>query len=256
MTLLKQNEWLSINDMIFSIYKTSDLKKMRKHFLESLQLLVSYDSALFDFSVKSKNNYLFFDPISINIPIEYLKNYYEYYQHIDYTRWIHFQPNSVIYRDTDLLNNKQRESTEYFKEWMCPTNSYFAGGTTIVQDGHLLGTVTVFRSEEHKNLSEKDLFILNILNSHLSNRLFQVFPQGIKNSIVKTKESDDPIEEYHLTNREWEIIELVMDGFSNQEISDILFISATTVKKHLSNIFKKLNVNSRTQLIKVIHLND
>jgi len=51
-----------------------------------------------------------------------------------------------------------------------------------------------------------------------------------------------------LTGREKEIIRLVSLGLSNQEIADQLFISDKTVKTHLSNIFKKLEINNRTEL--------
>lgn len=52
-----------------------------------------------------------------------------------------------------------------------------------------------------------------------------------------------------LTNREREILSLVAKGHSNKEISEKLFVSELTVKTHLKNIFKKLNVSSRTQAI-------
>lgn len=253
--MLSQNEWLSMNEIIFSIYAIPDMTKMRKVFLDALHSLIFYDSALFDFAITNNKNPLFFDPVSVNIHEKYIKNYYEYFQHIDYTRWIFFQPNPIIYRDTDLLSNKLRESTEYFKNWMQPTNTYFGAGSTIISDGTLLGSVTLFRSASHDNFSERDLFILEILNSHLSNRLSQAYPQGIKNNIVQIQQSNNLKEKYGLTNRELEIIQLVSNGLSNQEISRALFISETTVKKHLNNIFKKLNICSRTQLVKLIYLN-
>lgn len=57
------------------------------------------------------------------------------------------------------------------------------------------------------------------------------------------------IELQTLTTREKEILTLVAKGFSNKDISDKLFVSELTVKTHLKNIFKKLNVSSRTQAI-------
>ena len=52
-----------------------------------------------------------------------------------------------------------------------------------------------------------------------------------------------------LTAREKEMLSYVAKGFSNKEISEKLYVSELTVKTHLKNIFKKLNVNSRTQAI-------
>ena len=50
-----------------------------------------------------------------------------------------------------------------------------------------------------------------------------------------------------LTNREQEILMLIAQGNSNQEIADALFITLKTVKTHVSNILAKLEVDDRTQ---------
>ncbi|MCK8061011.1 MULTISPECIES: response regulator transcription factor [unclassified Fusibacter] len=50
-----------------------------------------------------------------------------------------------------------------------------------------------------------------------------------------------------LTNREYEVITLIAEGLNNKDIAETLFISEKTVKNHVSNIFKKINVTDRTQ---------
>lgn len=52
-----------------------------------------------------------------------------------------------------------------------------------------------------------------------------------------------------ITPRELEVLELVAQGLSNQEIADRLFVSLNTVKTHASNIFGKLDAQRRTQAI-------
>ena len=53
---------------------------------------------------------------------------------------------------------------------------------------------------------------------------------------------------YNISKREKEVIDLLLLGKSNKEIEDNLFISIGTVKNHIYNIFKKLNVNNRNEL--------
>ena len=48
-----------------------------------------------------------------------------------------------------------------------------------------------------------------------------------------------------LTKREMEILRLVAEGLTNEEIGKKIFISEKTVKTHLTNIFDKLKVNNR-----------
>lgn len=55
-----------------------------------------------------------------------------------------------------------------------------------------------------------------------------------------------------LTRREKEIVEWVLKGLTNVEISKQLYLSEVTIKKHLGNIYAKLGVNSKAQLVKSI----
>ncbi|TCP18628.1 LuxR family two component transcriptional regulator [Scopulibacillus darangshiensis] len=58
-----------------------------------------------------------------------------------------------------------------------------------------------------------------------------------------------------LTTREIEILRLIADGKSNQEIADALFIAVKTVKTHITNILSKLDVDDRTQAAIYAHRN-
>lgn len=55
--------------------------------------------------------------------------------------------------------------------------------------------------------------------------------------------------EERLTYREIEVLELICQGLSNNEIAQKLFLSEKTVKNHLTNIFRKINVTDRTQAV-------
>ncbi|MFD3570966.1 response regulator [Streptomyces sp. NPDC058667] len=52
-----------------------------------------------------------------------------------------------------------------------------------------------------------------------------------------------------LTRRELEVLQLVGEGLSNQQISKVLFLSQATVKSHLVHVFAKLGVDSRTAAV-------
>lgn len=62
-----------------------------------------------------------------------------------------------------------------------------------------------------------------------------------------TLHEKDKSDEHNLTSREIEVLELIAEGMINKEIAKQLYISEKTVKNHVSNIFKKLNVSDRTQ---------
>lgn len=52
-----------------------------------------------------------------------------------------------------------------------------------------------------------------------------------------------------LSERELEILKLVAEGLSNQQIGRKLFLATSTVKRHVNNIYAKLDVHSRTQAV-------
>jgi NarL family two-component system response regulator LiaR len=53
-----------------------------------------------------------------------------------------------------------------------------------------------------------------------------------------------------LSKREYEVLELISHGLSNQEIAEKLFVSMSTVKTHVSNVLAKLDASRRTQAIR------
>jgi DNA-binding NarL/FixJ family response regulator len=55
-----------------------------------------------------------------------------------------------------------------------------------------------------------------------------------------------------LTDREWEVLDLMREGLSTQEIADRLFISPVTVRTHVSAILRKLHVPSREAAVKLL----
>ena len=57
------------------------------------------------------------------------------------------------------------------------------------------------------------------------------------------------VSQLELSKRELEILNLLAQGHSNQEIATKLFISLSTVKTHIQNLFEKLEVKRRTQAI-------
>lgn len=69
------------------------------------------------------------------------------------------------------------------------------------------------------------------------------------NASEETKIDQRKIEELGISSREYEILQEIAKGLSNKEIAEKLFVSESTVKTHVSNLFTKLDVKRRTQAI-------
>lgn len=62
-------------------------------------------------------------------------------------------------------------------------------------------------------------------------------------------QNEKELKKLGLTKREYEILQLLSQGHSNADIANLLFLSISTVKTHVSNLLTKMQVKSRTQAI-------
>jgi len=69
-----------------------------------------------------------------------------------------------------------------------------------------------------------------------------------KSNVTKETLPSEPVDS-PLSKREHEILLLIAEGYSNQQIADKLFISLNTTKTHLKNIYQKLDVKRRTEAL-------
>jgi DNA-binding NarL/FixJ family response regulator len=99
-------------------------------------------------------------------------------------------------------------------------------------------------------------YVLKSVSTSELVRIIRCFCQGqsiispyLVNLTLDLKEKDESAgaTEVELTEREREILKWITDGKSNKEISDSLFVSVETVKSHVKNLYKKLNVKNRVE---------
>lgn len=87
------------------------------------------------------------------------------------------------------------------------------------------------------------------------NQDFFLSREILEKTKVKTVAKDNFFETVKISNREKQVVKLIIKGHSSKEIAKILSISLYTVKTHRKNLFKKLNVNKVSELIKVAYDN-
>jgi len=113
------------------------------------------------------------------------------------------------------------------------------------------------KSVTNYNQANTEVIIIDLQESHQINYIlfigvfllvisFGLFLIKHRTDSIDNKLADRPQE---LTIREKEILHLVNSGMLNKEIAHELSISTSTVKSHVNNIFKKLNVKKRIDLM-------
>ena len=92
--------------------------------------------------------------------------------------------------------------------------------------------------------SSVNTYAYTLLDAFSPPYTIESIPSPIENPKSKIQNLVEPLSE-----RELEVLRLIADGLSNQEIADSLIIAEGTVKKHIHNIFGKLAVRRRTQVV-------
>jgi len=87
------------------------------------------------------------------------------------------------------------------------------------------------------------------LPNSLTSKFFEYFQEFEKNPTGSAAQNNEENLLNYLTNREEEVLELLTNGITYKGVAAKLFISETTVKTHVNNIFQKLQVNDRTQAV-------
>lgn len=113
---------------------------------------------------------------------------------------------------------------------------YLLRAVEIGVDGYVL-------KDSDSTVLKKAIFTINRGDTFIQPELTPMLKKRLDDKSLSSKTTF----EYSLTKREIEVLELLAEGLFNKEIAYTLNISEKTVKNHVSNIFKKINVSDRTQ---------
>ena len=112
---------------------------------------------------------------------------------------------------------------------------------------------------KHENAAVLEEAMINVLQYEgapmspaIARKALQLLSRATKNNDPKPK----PIMPDMITEREKEILQQMVNGWDAKRIASALNISVLTVRKHIANIYDKLHVNSKAQIISLAHKNN
>jgi DNA-binding NarL/FixJ family response regulator len=106
--------------------------------------------------------------------------------------------------------------------------------------------IKIFLPDNDIVLSNK---IKDLLESELESQFIIDFIDNETEITYTTTKKDPPKEPKKLNDRELEILSLMVKGLGNKKIAQELYMSEQTIKNHITSIFKKLDVKSRTNAV-------
>lgn len=251
--MLKDSEWRTINQIVLEIYSISRIGELTERLFNMFRVLVPYSQGFY-FVFNHQNIIDIKRSRFINMTQKVQEKYLNYFYDIDYLKLIfEFTSDTSTFRDTDILEDRIRKNTEFYKGFLGPENIPYGCGIVLFKKQKMIGIINLFRSREMGNFTDREIEILDALKPHLENILFNL---TLREKRKHSREVKDFSKGYKLSTREEEVVELMGKGFSNKEIEAILMISLSTVKKHVYHIYSKTGVKSRTQLLAMLYKRD
>lgn len=238
-----------ISRILYNVYSIDDHREMRKTFLDLIPNLVQCSKASFYLGAADDDHFMD-RPVGYCMSDELLDSYLAYDKY-DYMNTVFLNSVTEVYRESDYFVDEVRNQSPYFKDLIEPNDMYYSVQMTLYASKILLGVVTLFRGKNDPDFSDHDLFLLRLMKDHLALRLSRN-----ENASNQTTQGPDQrllrlYESYNLTAREIEVLQLMLERYSNDEMADHLHVSHFTIQKHVSNIYKKLNINCKSQLFKL-----
>ncbi|AGF56654.1 DNA-binding NarL/FixJ family response regulator [Clostridium saccharoperbutylacetonicum] len=246
---LETNDWMVINNIVYQINSIEDSVTMRKNFLTQMALILNFDSADF-YIAEELNSHTLINPVFYNYIPKADENYMDKYDGIDYSRGLMFGGKSKVYRESDIISEEKRVQSEYYKKYFEPNNWHHTLNMILANKGQFVGVVCFFRLKGKEDYTYEDSFILDMIKEHLAFRLFQDLNKSTAGS--EKISVSECAKTYSLTKREESVLHELINGAESNEISNKLCITPNTLKKHVLNIYRKLNIKNRIQLFKMV----
>jgi DNA-binding CsgD family transcriptional regulator len=250
--MIKESDWQALNRTLLELYGIEDEQEFMKKVLYLFHILVPYTQGFF---LSYTSNYQIeldhsvYDGMSDAV----FQEYAGYYHEKDYLKFtFDLTRRTMLYRDTDVMEESIRVKTEIYKNYLQPNNIPYCAGILFADGERITGLMSLFRSRELGDFSDKDLYIFNVLKDHLSNMFHKLRKRNQLHFESKQDKLDKFVAQHGISNREKEIIQHFMKGETYTQIGEMLTISESTVKKHIHNIYDKTGAVNRIQLMAML----
>lgn len=240
-------EWRYLLQMTVRICECNSYEELSKTFLEQIRVMIPFDKGVVFRARRNGASAVISSPVSLGygnssrIVGSFLRGRYPHWDKAV------MEPRSGIYRQSDVIDEKSWEKSRIYDESWGPQNIHWGLNTTIISNDVPLVIIGFYRSKKEDDFSERDIFIMQLFINVLEN-LYMKFLGGSRDAPEKS-EIFRKTSVYRLTRQESEIVYLLCQALSSEEICSRLYISNSTLSKHLSNIYRKTGVHDRVALV-------
>lgn len=241
--------WNKINDFLLNCGNFRDPKGFSKAVLDQIQILIPFDQGRLYFI---NDNGLVYDEYLLGVDKQVTQEYHEYYSKVDNGAFSIRKLASEFSKHYPKVEECLKDQSSYscgrtfFSEYVQPHQIQYSFGLGLRDTKNTLKSLFSLDRVCNVKYSEEEIKIMKCIRTHLDN-LFQNFYATVSDNgdNVNSCIFSNGV----LTRRESEIAALLVKGVKPTSISRKLYISITTVNKHIANMHAKLNVSTRQELI-------
>ena len=238
--------WPNINSYLLKTGRIREPKEFIEKSIENIHELVPFEQARFFFlNVNGKIQ----DVGQLGTSRDWTDAYMNYYSKIEDGKYSLVKNNKYDFSMYQNLSVGIKDWTnqsedEFLKDYIKPQGILYSAGFNFHASDGYVKCIFVLNRVSRIRFTKKEVDVMKAVFPHLEN-LF-------KNMHVNlTSENEKKAEKLRglLSKREIEISEYICGGFPPTQISERLFISVSTIYRHIANIHLKLNVSTRQELV-------
>ncbi|WP_165848118.1 response regulator transcription factor [Paraburkholderia lacunae] len=194
----------------------------------------------------------FVNRVSFNMSDDNLSEYEQYYQYRDTVTPL-LQNCRQAVRVSDVIPQTELVRTELFNDFLRRDGLHWGMDVFAWSGNDNIGDLRIWRGKKRDNFSDNDLALAELIRPAFTAALARARTAA---GLSKPASPNVPLISQgvlkKLTARESEVVGLIVEGLLDKEIAHRLGISYTTVRTHIDRSFQKLDVSSRSKLIRVL----
>ncbi|MBR5534020.1 MAG: hypothetical protein IKU62_04160 [Ruminiclostridium sp.] len=252
---MEKNDFLLYNEVVYRIHACRSVEELKSALLAQLKLLIPYTYAsVIDIRIHPETGEIIHqDPFCKPSQFREAEEAWIKAVESSYTLWLSHAVESMVVRDSELYEGEDRVVRRSCQSVYSEYHIHDCVQMNIAFAGRVMARLALYRTRSYGAFTDQEVFYLRALANHI-NLSYDLCLRNQEGQITRERSMGELTETYQLTRREAEILELIFLGLNNQELLDKLTISKNTLLKHLQNLYRKCDVSSRIDLLKLKHV--
>lgn len=249
---MEKNDFLLFNEIIYHIHTCENLGELKRTLLAQIKLLIPYTySSLLVVSIDPETKAIQHKkPFCLPSSFASMEEDWIAREHQDECLWVSHAPESIVVRSSELMEESVRLSSPIYREVYLKYNIFDYMSMNLAYEHQVMALLSLYRTRADGAFSDREAFYLRALSNHINYAYYRkAYEEPSEAHTSRTM--GQLVADYGLTRREEEILSLVFQDMNNEEILDEIAISKHTLLKHLQNLYRKCEVSSRLDLLKL-----